>query len=175
MSWAQIQMRWGLGVGGAIATHTLDYGEDVVIDGFWFPELIARRKLYTRWCGEPECQSKTSPHTSWGQSGQLENFQHPGPPSLTVNWRRDLCLGGSDTMITGFLSLFCFGESPGLGGIGLDRWENSRWSGGYRGKQGKYRNDNITSVSWMRGSCQGLWAVVSSCLHSDVHTERWGT
>ena len=47
MSWAGLQMRQERSQGGWGNIHQL-YEEDAVIGGFWFPESVVRRKLYTR-------------------------------------------------------------------------------------------------------------------------------
>lgn len=50
------------------------YGEDVVIDGFWLPGWVAEGNctIHTRWYGELEAQSSTSP---------------PHPGGTVGNWR----------------------------------------------------------------------------------------
>lgn len=86
VSCSGLRMRRDGSWGGRSRRHTPRiYGEDVVIAGIWLPEWVARRKLCTRWCGEPEGQSGTSPLPSWGHGGQWESLgqpRRPRPPSF---------------------------------------------------------------------------------------------
>ena len=125
--------------GGWSHTHWI-YEEDAVIGGFWLPESVVRRKLYTRWWRSQGSGQNLWPHVP-GTERAGGGCGRPDP-CLPLNWKTK---GGILVRTEG--TPWSRNSCPCFALVSLQGWDRWVWGGEYslrsgacRGECGKYRN-----------------------------------